>query len=833
MIKLTPATVRLAAQARDKTEAIRIAGSLLVDSGNMQSGYIDSMLLREKVANTYLGNGIAIPHGLPKDRDLIAHTGISVTQFPEGVSWNQGETVYLVVAIAARSDEHIELLANLTDVLDDPATVQRLARTVRVEDIIERLTQARGETVPAVAQAEADFDLWVDVALSGAAGLHARPATAFVELAKQFQAEIRVRHIGKVANGKSLVSLLKLGADGHASLRIMARGADAEAALAALAAAVREGLEDEEEAAGSAGAGSNLKLQARAIAGIAAAPGLAIGPLRHFRREKIVVAVTANDVQAETTRMQQAIAAAKLQLRQLHDEVKARSGTASAAIFRAHEEFLDDPDLVDAAQHLIDAGHSAGWAWRQSVDDRAKEVGALDDARLKERAADLRDVGRRVLRLLADTLEEEPESFEQPVILIAEDLSPSDTARLDPTRIIGLCTAAGGPTSHTAIIARSLGIPAIVGAGPALLNLADDTSCVLDGDAGNLYLEPDAADLAQAQQAHQAWQAAREAERLACYQPAITTDGQRIEVVANIGNALEAEQAVNAGAEGIGLLRSEFLFLQRAEPPSEDEQFAAYSAMTRALNGLPLIIRTLDIGGDKEVPYLSMPAEANPFLGVRGIRLCFARPDLFNTQLRAIYRAAVTGPVKIMFPMIATVEELLTARDMAEAVRVELNAPKVEIGIMIEVPSAVLMAAELAQHADFFSVGTNDLTQYTLAMDRLHPSLARQADALHPAVLRMIDLTVRAAKAAGRWVGVCGGMAGDPKGAAILAGLGVAELSMSIPSVAAIKARLRKQSMADMRALAQRALACRNAAEVRALSISLSPTPLPPAGEGL
>lgn len=816
MIKLTPATVRLAAQARDKTEAIRIAGSLLVDSGNMQSGYIDSMLLREKVANTYLGNGIAIPHGLPKDRDLIVQTGISVTQFPDGVSWNQGETVYLVVAIAARSDEHIELLANLTDVLDDPDTVLRLAKTADAQDIIDRLTRQRGENAPAIAPAEDDFELWVDVALTGAAGLHARPATAFVELAKQFQAEIRVRHIGKVANGKSLVSLLKLGADGHASLRIMARGADAEAALAALAAAVREGLEDEEEAAATS-TGSNLKLQARAIAGIAAAPGLAIGPLRHFRREKIVVAVTANDAQAETTRLQQAIAAAKLQLRQLHDEVKARSGAASAAIFRAHEEFLDDPDLVDAAQRLIDTGHSAGWAWRHSVDERAKEVGALDDARLKERAADLQDVGRRVLRLLADTLEEEPENFDAPVILIAEDLSPSDTARLDPARIIGLCTAAGGPTSHTAIIARSLGIPAIVGAGPALLNQADDTPCVLDGDAGNLYLEPDAADLALAQQAHQDWQAAREAERLACYQPAITSDGQRIEVVANIGNAPEAEQAVNAGAEGIGLLRSEFLFLQRAEPPSENEQFAAYSAMTRALNGLPLIIRTLDIGGDKEVPYLSLPAEANPFLGVRGIRLCFARPDLFNTQLRAIYRAASTGPVKIMFPMIASVEELLAAREMAEAVRLELNAPRVEIGIMIEVPSAVLMAAELAQHADFFSVGTNDLTQYTLAMDRLHPSLARQADALHPAVLRMIDLTVKAAKAAGRWVGVCGGMAGDPKGAAILAGLGVTELSMSIPSVAAIKARLRKQSMADMRALAQRALACRNAAEVRAL----------------
>jgi phosphoenolpyruvate-protein phosphotransferase len=822
MIKLTQATIRLAAQARDKTEAIRIAGSLLVDSGHMQSGYIDSMLLREKVANTYLGNGIAIPHGLPKDRELIVQTGISVTQFPDGVTWNQGEIVYLVVAIAACSDEHIEVLANLTDVLDDPDLVQRLAKTADAQDIIARLTQPRGTAVPD--EVEPDFEKWVDVALTGPAGLHARPATAFVEIAKQFQAEIRVRHISKVANGKSLVSLLKLGADKRASIRIMARGADADAALAALAAAVQHGLEDEAEAGQTeATTISTLALQARAIAGIAAAPGLAIGPLRHFCREKIVVAATANDAAVETGRLNQAIATAKLQLRELHDEVKARSGAARAAIFRAHEEFLDDPDLIDAAQLLIETGRSAGWAWRECVEARAAEVASLNDALLKERAVDLQDVGRRVLRLLADTLEEEPARFESPVILVAEDLSPSDTARLDPARVLGICTAAGGPTSHTAIIARSLGIPAIVGAGPGVLHQVEGTQCVLDGDAGNLYLEPDEADLALAKQTQQAWQARRDAERLACYQPAITTDGARIEVVANIGSAAEAEQAVNAGAEGIGLLRSEFLFLQREQPPSEDEQFVAYSAMTWALNGLPLIIRTLDIGGDKEVPYLSLPAEANPFLGVRGIRLCLARPDLFRTQLRAIYRASASatknnvGPVKIMFPMIATVEELLAARAIAEGVRLELDAAPVEIGIMIEVPSAVLMAPELAVHADFFSVGTNDLTQYVLAMDRLHPSLARQADALHPAVLRMIDLTVKAAKAAGRWVGVCGGMAGDPKGAAILAGLGVAELSMSIPSVAAIKARLRTQSLADMQALAQRALACKNAAEVRGL----------------
>jgi phosphocarrier protein FPr len=311
----------------------------------------------------------------------------------------------------------------------------------------------------------------------------------------------------------------------------------------------------------------------------------------------------------------------------------------------------------------------------------------------------------------------------------------------------------------------------------------------------------------------------RDKEYQTRYEPAILTDGHRVEVVANIGSAADAALAVEAGAEGVGLLRTEFLFLQRETPPTEADQFEAYSAMTRALNGLPLIIRTLDIGGDKVVPYLSLPKEDNPFLGVRGIRLCLRKPELFVPQLRAIYRASATGPVKIMFPMIATLEDLLAAKQMAEQVRQELGVPPVEIGIMIEVPSAVLIAEELAREVDFFSVGTNDLTQYVLAIDRMHPTLGNQVDGLHPAVLRMIDLTVRAAVAARKWVGVCGGIAGEPVGALILTGLGVTELSMSLPSIAAVKASMRGYSHAQAKEFARRALACKTAGEVRQLPL--------------
>ena len=819
--------IQVGAQARDKSDAIAKVGELLVKSGNIEPGYIQSMMAREEVANTYLGNGIAIPHGIPKDRELIKETGVAVLQLPEGVIWNNDERVHLVVGIAAKSDEHLTILSNLTDVLDDAEEAKRLATTTDAADIARRLSgQDHATTGEAAEEAPEDYELGFEHVVMSPHGLHARPATALVDIAKTFEAGILVRNGNKVGDAKSLIGLLKLGIEKGATIRISAEGPDAEKALETIFNALAEGLEDEEEAAAEAAhdhavAAEDISYEGAVIAGISASPGIASGPVCQFRRGRIVVNEKATGTpDAELARLDDALAKARGELTALYDDMVQKQGAGKAAIFKAQGEFLDDPEMQAKARALIAEGASAGWAWKLSYEEHAAILGAMKDELLAARALDLQDVGRRLLKHLADKVEDDPDLPDSPVILIADDLTPSDTAGLDPTLVLGLCTASGGPTSHTAIIARSLDIPAVVGAGADCLGLSDGKEVIVDGSSGVLVTEPTQKDRDEADKARNAFARQAEAERNACYQPAITADGHRIEVVANIGSVDEAYAAVVAGGEGVGLLRTEFQFLQRDTAPSEDEQYEAISAMIKAMNGLPMIIRTLDIGGDKDVPYLSTPEEMNPFLGVRGIRLCLLRDDIFRTQLRAIFRASANGPIRIMYPMISSLEELRAAKAITEEVRKEVGAEPVEIGMMIEIPSAVMMAEEFAREVDFFSIGTNDLTQYALAMDRMHPQLAKMADGLNPAVLRLIRKTVEAADAAGIWVGACGGIAGDPLGAVILAGLGVHELSVSIPAIASVKARIRSLSMAEARAFAADALAKTDAAAVRALKLA-------------
>ncbi|MDR6212974.1 phosphoenolpyruvate--protein phosphotransferase [Paracidovorax wautersii] len=847
-----PVEVRLGAAPHNREDAVRAAGALLAQAGHIQPAYVDSLLQREKVANTFLGEGLAIPHGMVEDKHLVRRTGLAVLQVPAGVRWgDDAKQAHLVVAIAASSDEHIQVLRRLTRVMRDGALMRRLATTTDAGEIVRALTgddamggAQGGSGAPPVLE---DFPLGRELSLNYPNGLHARPAGEWARVAGRFSARVHVRCGDTVADAKSVAALLGLGAGRGAQLRLSAQGTDAAAALSTLHATIqRLGEEESRQAELSAarqaqaqGLGAELgdwqPAARRTFTGIAASPGLVVGTLVQAAGTELEVEDRFTTIAEEAAQLDRALAAALGQLQQLADDAKAGGRAEQAAIFTAHQGLLQDADLLQAVSRQVVQRHGAAWAWRHAMAERVAAQRALADATLAARAADLQDVGERVLRHLLGRGHESADvaaAWPHDAILLADDLSPSVTAQIDTSRVRGFCTARGGPTAHTAILARALGLPAVVAAGPGVLpDGAGDTSApalagavaILDGYRGRLYVGPSETALIEARERIARLARRQEEEARTRQQPATTTDGHTVEIAANANRADQAVKALEAGAEGVGLMRTEFLFLERDTVPDEDAQYRAYRAMAEALQGKPLVVRTLDIGGDKQVPHLDLPVEDNPFLGVRGARLALRRDDLLVPQLRALYRAARHGPLQVMFPMISTVEEVRTLRQRMEAVRAELKAPAVPVGIMIEVPSAALIADRLAAHVDFFSIGTNDLTQYTLAVDRQHPELAGMADSLHPAVLRLIKRTVAGARPHGRWVGVCGGLAGEPLGAALLVGLGVDELSMSTGDIGTVKALLRRHSLAELQALAQRALQVDTADEVRALGAELRP----------
>jgi multiphosphoryl transfer protein len=659
------------------------------------------------------------------------------------------------------------------------------------------------------------------IVLDNPHGLHARPAAAIAGAAKKYMSNIRIVLGAREANAKSIVGIIGLGAKFGDSIRVRATGDDAGEAAATLAALIVKGAAEEKAEAAKGDSGHVAAPVAKAsvegaLCGVPASPGIAIGTIRKLKHETVDIVEAGANPTDERIRLAEALAEAWSQI----DALRASGDAVGAKILEAHQDLLGDPDLMELVEAQLANGKSAPFAWRAAYSAHADTIGGLANAVLRERAGDIRDVGRRVLSLLTGT---GTQAIELPpgTILVAEDLTPSDTVAIDRSRVVGFCTTTGGATSHVAILARSLDLPAVCGIDERALDLADGTPAILDGGVGTLKAEP-SADETQAARAR----IERDAERLAqektqAHRPAVTRDGHHVEVVANIRNIKDAADAAAAGAEGVGLLRSEFLFDNRETAPGEAEQAAEYAGVAAALGpDRPLVVRTLDVGGDKPLAYLPLPKEDNPFLGLRGIRVGLDRPDLLRTQLRAILQAAGKARLHIMFPMIASIEELREARAMLD----EENTGKAEVkvGIMVEVPSAAVMADVLAREADFFSIGTNDLTQYTLAMDRGHPKLAKKADGLHPAVLRMIDLTVKGAHAHGKWVGVCGGMASDPLAVPALVGLGVDELSVSIPAIATIKAAVSRLSRAECAALAQDLLALGTAAEVRQRLSSLT-----------
>ena len=679
-------------------------------------------------------------------------------------------------------------------------------------------------------------------------GLHARPAARFVKTAASFQSDIQVRNLtnGKgPVTAKSLNALATLGAVKDHDIIISASGPDSSTALQTLAKMVEEGFGEIQETGRESAAivaspdrpippASGVEpaiSEAGELHAIPVSEGVAFGPF--FRYQPPLPPISTERIsnpQTAWTELQLALESTEKAIRQRRVQLTPTLGEEQAAIFDAHELILQDPDLLAKTYRLIfDNEMNPAAAWMQVIQETADSYKALDDSYLKQRAIDVLDVGRQVLFALAGKTEGIRLELKEPVILFAEELTPTETSALDMGKVLGLMTTGGGPTSHSAILARALGIPAVSGVSQIFTKLENGTTIGLDGFEGAIWVNPQEERLSDLSRRRNRWLEERQRLLRSSHELATTRDGQRIEVVANVGSVQDSIGAADNGAEGIGLLRTEFLFLTRTTPPTEEEQYRVLCQIGEALTqegryDWPIIVRTLDVGGDKELPYIQLAPEANPFLGVRALRLSLRKPELFSPQLRAILRAGFGYHFRIMFPMVANLDEILQARQCIEQAHRELDQEgiphrwPIEMGIMVEIPSAAILSPILAPHVEFFSIGTNDLTQYTLAAERGNPLLSGLADALHPAVLSLIGEVAQASHKYGKFTGVCGELAGDPFAVPVLVGLGVDELSMNPSAIPRVKSVLRAVDLKETQALADLVLAASGAPEARGIA---------------
>ncbi len=742
--------------------------------------------------------------------------------------------------------------ARLGDPLDQVAAEARGGLAGKVAHLAAGAPGPGAEPGPSGQTEATGPELELRIKVTPRLGLHARPAARFVQTVGQFEATVTAENItapAGPANARSLNGVATLGVQQGHEVLIKASGPQAAQVLAAVRELAERDFGEPPEAGppGASGPGPALRPQEAAapagllaepqamvaavrpadgtvLRGIPGSPGLVAGDAVHLRQAAVEVPRgPAADPAAELARLDAALEATRREVQAARDSVAARTGGEyEAGIFDAHLLFLSDEALLDPARRGIREGRNAADAWDSAVTEVEGEWQRLTDSYQRERVRDLDSIRTDVLGHLLGARRGE---LGGPGIVVAAELTPADTAGFDPAVVRGIATAMGGPTSHAAILARALGIPAVLGLGPDVLAVPEATRLLLDGDQGSVQVAPSQADLVAAEQAAQRRREAQDRARQRAAEPAVTADGTRIEVAANAGSPEDVRHAVEAGADGIGLLRTEFLFLDAPSMPTEAEQAAVYADLAAVLADRPMIVRTMDVGADKPLPYLPRDAEPNPALGQRGLRLGLARTDVLLPQLRAVLRVAASHPLKLMFPMVATEEEVRAALGLVRQARRELTAEGVavpaegamEVGIMIEVPAAALTAARLAPEVDFFSVGTNDLTQYTLAADREVAAVAGLSDALHPAVLTLIGRAAGAAAAAGRWTGVCGELAADPLAVPLLLGLGVRELSVGPRAVAAVKEIVRATDLAAAVKLARQALDLASAEAVRDL----------------
>lgn len=815
-LTVTPEQILLNARVANKAEVLGLISENLSSLGLVSGDYLDALTGREEKVSTYLINGVAIPHGVNEAKDQVIRTGVFIVQVPEGVVWNdRGDVARLIVGIAARGKDHLKLLERLTTVVMDETTAGQLATTTNKNDILDALN---AEKQGAPEQLE-DYAVTAEATVVDAEGMHARPASLIAERAATFSGtDIRIRNDKKTANPKSMATLLTMGAMHGDVLTVSAQGPEAEQAVQTLAEMINQGLDnDEEQANASYNPLSVLSalpdVQCRlTLRGSAASPGITMAPVFRLYARKMKFEENAQDPGAEAKRFSDALTEAAGQLDKLKAKLQSRAPN-EAAILHAQKQLLQDELVLTDSEKFIINGKTAAWSFHQAIEKQVESLKKVDNERLRARIADLIDVRDRVLALIVEAVSavEYPQTD---FILMAKDLTPSQTAGLQGLKVRGICTELGGPNSHMAILARALGLPAVVGLGDgALKNIEDGELVIVDPQASSIYVHPDEATQKNGMEWIAQWDQIRKGENEQKHKAAETLDGRHIDIVCNIATLEDAKLVLENGGEGVGLLRTEFLFESSETEPPVEKQCDALKAIIKELGSRQLIVRTLDIGGDKAVSWLHIPQEDNPFLGMRGIRLSFKHEDIFRRQLEAIYQAAIwqketagsTG-LHIMFPMIGKMSEWRKARDIAESVRLQLNAPRLPLGIMIEVPSAAMIAEHLAKEVDFFSIGSNDLTQYTLAIDRLHPELSSDADSYHPALVKMIEMTVEAAQAHGKWVGVCGNAAAIPSLASLLVGLGVTELSVSPANVGAVKNIIRAVSYSKLQEKANKAL---------------------------
>jgi len=815
-LMVSPQQILLNAQVATKDEVLELISQNLSSLDLVKGNYLEALIGREEKVSTYLINGVAIPHGVNEAKDQVIQTGVFIVQAPQGVKWNdKGDVARLIVGIAAKGKDHLKLLERLTGVVMDETVADQLATTTDKNDILNALNAPEHR---ASEQLE-DFSVTAEATVVDAQGMHARPASLISEQAATFSGtDIRIRNDQKTATAKSMASLLSMGASEGDVLTISAQGPEAENAVEVLAEMINRGLDnDEEEDTASyrplAVLSALPDVQCREIiSGSAASPGITMAPAFRLQAGKMKFEEDGQDPREEARLFSMALTEAAQQLDELQANLQTRA-PKEAAILHAQKQLLQDELVLTDSEKFIVNGKTAAWSFHQAIEKQVESLKTVDNERLRARIADLIDVRDRVVALIvpaASAVEYPQTDF----ILMAKDLTPSQTAGLHGLKVRGICTELGGPNSHMAILARALGIPAVVGLGDgSLAHTEDGELIIIDPQASSIYVEPDEATQKNVVEWIAQWEQITKAENAQKHKTAETLDGHHIDVVCNIANPEDAKLVLENGGEGVGLLRTEFLFESSAAEPTVEEQCESLKAIARELGSRQLIVRTADIGGDKPVSWMHIPHEDNPFLGMRGIRLSFKYEEMFRRQLEAIYQTALwqketTGStgIHIMFPMIGRISEWKKARDIAESVRLQLKAPLLPLGIMIEVPSAVMVAEHLAKEVDFFSIGSNDLTQYVLAIDRLHPDLCSEADSYHPALVKMVEMTVKAAQAHGKWVGVCGNAAANPSLATLLVGLGVTELSVSPANVAAVKNIIRAVSNSKLIEKAEKAL---------------------------